>query len=68
MSNTQDVAAGCPRCGGAMAEKLVWNALSRYDNTTYVCSPCGQHEALWNYTHPGQPMPNLSVNLAGADL
>jgi DNA-directed RNA polymerase subunit RPC12/RpoP len=41
--------AACPRCGN----KRLWkgkdkalNALSRRDNKTYVCSPCGQEEAL----------------------
>lgn len=34
----------CPRCGSEMSESV--NALSRHDNTTYVCSPCGTSEAI----------------------
>ena len=33
----------CPACGGEMNHPFV--ALSRRDNTTSVCSECGQREA-----------------------
>jgi predicted RNA-binding Zn-ribbon protein involved in translation (DUF1610 family) len=37
----------CPRCGKKrLHPSLVMNALSRRDNTTYICSPCGSHEAI----------------------
>lgn len=37
----------CPRCGQeTLNPKLVHNALSRKDNQTYICSPCGQAEAI----------------------
>lgn len=40
----------CPRCGGGIpndAQRGAYpGALSRYDNVTYVCSDCGQDEAL----------------------
>lgn len=33
----------CPRCGGPI---LVGPALSRRDNATLICGPCGTDEAL----------------------
>lgn len=40
----------CPRCAGGIpndAQKGEYpGALSRYDNETYVCSECGQVEAM----------------------
>lgn len=37
----------CPRCGeDTMDENQVMNALSRRDNHTYICSPCGTQEAF----------------------
>ena len=37
----------CPRCGeDTMDENTVMNALSRRDNRTYICSPCGTKEAF----------------------
>ena len=43
----------CPRCGGAVpnaaAPGKYPGALSRYDNETYICSGCGQAEAMWQY-------------------
>lgn len=35
----------CPRCGGSLPDPKV-AALSRQDNKTKVCSPCGVQEAL----------------------
>lgn len=39
----------CPRCGARVldiSENSPHVAISRKDNKTYVCSPCGQDEAL----------------------
>ena len=37
----------CPRCGeDSMDDREVMNALSRRDNHTYICSPCGTQEAF----------------------
>lgn len=39
----------CPRCGRPLVgTDETRPALSRYDNTTYVCSSCGIDEAMWN--------------------
>lgn len=35
----------CPRCGGPMREKAIYNCLSRRA-IVYVCEPCGMHEAV----------------------
>jgi predicted RNA-binding Zn-ribbon protein involved in translation (DUF1610 family) len=47
----------CPRCGEntLRTDRPVMNALSRKDNKTYVCSPCGTSEALENF-YGGEPM------------
>lgn len=46
----------CPRCGQETlrTDRVVMNALSRKDNKTYVCSPCGTDEALENF-YGGEP-------------
>jgi predicted RNA-binding Zn-ribbon protein involved in translation (DUF1610 family) len=37
----------CPRCGKDRLHPIpMMNALSRRDNKTYICSPCGSHEAV----------------------
>ena len=40
----------CPRCGGNVPNSIdvgrYPGALSRWDNTTYICSECGQQEAM----------------------
>lgn len=38
----------CPRCGKPIEG---YPALSRVDNKTDICSPCGTLEALWNFQH-----------------
>jgi len=39
----------CPRCGEpGMNEDPALNALSRRDNKTYICSPCGNAEAIYD--------------------
>lgn len=41
----------CPRCGQPnMKEKLATNALSRTDNKTFICDPCGTAEAVEDFT------------------
>ena len=37
--------ATCPQCGRILDAHIAMNALSRYDNKTYICSPCGSREA-----------------------
>jgi len=40
----------CPRCeSNLMVPERAQNALSRKDNETYVCSPCGEDEALRDF-------------------
>lgn len=40
----------CPRCDVEdLHEVQAQNALSRSDNLSYVCSPCGEDEALLDY-------------------
>jgi predicted RNA-binding Zn-ribbon protein involved in translation (DUF1610 family) len=48
----------CPRCGQETlrTDRPVMNALSRTDNKTYVCSPCGTDEAMENFLG-GEPQP-----------
>lgn len=36
----------CPVCSGPLHERRAMNSLSRADNHTYICSRCGQREAL----------------------
>ncbi len=56
----------CPRnCGNPLNDDLVRNALSRVDNDTYVCSSCGVNEAMFNWSHPGQPLPSLEQPVWG---
>ena len=47
-----DEAGECPRCGKHrlwVGENRAFNALSRRDNKTYVCSPCGSDEAMQDF-------------------
>jgi hypothetical protein len=46
----------CPRCGEIIDG---YPALSRVDNKTNICSPCGMREALWDFAHrdTNDPMP-----------
>jgi len=40
----------CPSCGEFIMHPVkVMNALSRRDNNTYVCSPCGVKEAMEDF-------------------
>ena len=50
----------CPRCGDHFE---VFPALSRYDNATYICSPCGVTEALYNFAYPGEPLPPVHIGI-----
>lgn len=49
----------CPRCSRPLNPDLVMNALSRVDNTTYICSPCGMDEAMWDFVYPHIALPPL---------
>jgi len=37
----------CPRCGESITG---YPALSRRDNKTYICSKCGNEEAMMDFT------------------
>ena len=40
----------CPRCKmRTLRKENVLNALSRRDNTTYICSKCGEAEAMFDF-------------------
>jgi hypothetical protein len=41
----------CPRCGNALHEIKAWNALSRIDTKTVICSTCGNGEGLLSISH-----------------
>lgn len=44
----------CPRCKrNVLQREQAFNALSRKDNQTYVCSPCGEDEAVLDWL--GEP-------------
>tara|TARA_B100001029_G_scaffold72075_1_gene58851 strand:+ start:4859 stop:5416 length:558 start_codon:yes stop_codon:yes gene_type:complete len=43
----------CRRCGGPINPAQVLNALSRRDNKTYICSPCGMSEAFEDFIVAG---------------
>ena len=57
----------CPRCKKYMKRKAVWNARSRVDSRTLICSRCGSDEAMFNYTTPGVPLPPLDQTVFGSD-
>jgi len=44
--DTDDTDDQCPRCDGPMRSPLALNALSRSDNATYICGPCGNSEGI----------------------
>jgi hypothetical protein len=52
----------CPRCKGGIPSDTFRGqypgALSRLDNSTYICSSCGMNEAMWQHA-TGQPLPPL---------
>lgn len=45
-----DIDPDCPRCNERRIPRV--GALSRADNKTYICSPCGTHEALQQFANP----------------
>lgn len=47
----------CPRCGHIQEAKDRRRALSRTDNRTYVCSPCGTTEAFEQFA--GELVPKV---------
>lgn len=51
------VGPACPRCGDPIEG---YPALSRVDNATDICSPCGTREALWDWQHRGEQMPPVN--------
>jgi hypothetical protein len=54
----------CPRCETeALHPELAMNALSRKDNKTYVCSPCGRDEAIWDFQSLGMPHPEWPIRM-----
>lgn len=54
----------CPRCGTQLdVERPAMNSLSRVDNSTYICSPCGNLEAIYDYTNPGKDLPPLNQRI-----
>lgn len=58
----------CPRCGGGIPNNEQRGeypgALSRTDNDTYVCSQCGQDEAIETMVD-GEPMPQSEWKVNG---
>lgn len=50
----------CPRCAGGIPNDArrgeYPGALSRTDNVTYICSACGEHEAMEQFAF-GAPFP-----------
>ena len=39
----------CPRCkNNELDKEELRNCLSRMDNKTYICNPCGNDEAVFN--------------------
>lgn len=53
----------CPRCLGGIPNDeyrgAYPGALSRTDNRTYICSSCGEHEAIEDFTI-GSPLPQAT--------
>lgn len=48
----------CPRCEAVFD---CYPALSRVDNKTNICSPCGTREAFWDFHYRGEmPMPPVN--------
>ncbi|MAG72853.1 hypothetical protein CL620_00935 [archaeon] len=54
----------CPRCLEIMK---TYPALSRSDNSTYICSPCGTHEALEDFSGVGAIDKDLWPHIRRAD-
>ena len=52
----KEEALDCPRCGKELDQ---FPALSRVDNKTDICSPCGTEEALDDYF--GVPLQQFNV-------
>lgn len=59
MTAPDAVATVCPRCGATFDGPR--GAVSRVDNATKVCNPCGMAEAMWDWEHEGHvPLPPLT--------
>lgn len=48
----------CPVCGSEMGFEPVYDATSRADNSTHICSDCGVREAIADL-HPVEGMPRF---------
>lgn len=59
-----DYAGPCRRCGGGVPNDErageYPGALSRLDNQTYICSRCGEEEAMFNWHYPNHPLPPIN--------
>jgi hypothetical protein len=53
----------CPRCGTPLKGEPVNHALSRVDNSTRICSDCGNAEAVFNHFWPDQALPPLTEKI-----
>lgn len=51
----------CPRCKNPIEG---YPALSRVDNKTDICTPCGTKEAMWDFAHRGDHENMPPVNQA----
>lgn len=62
--STADTFCLCPRCGGPIPDAehpgQHIGALSRVDNVTEICSPCGRAEGVYNLDFPGQDLPPIN--------
>ena len=62
-SRLPDYAGPCSRCGEPVPSRenrgQYPGALSRFDNKTYICSQCGQDEALYQWT-TGSELPPVN--------
>jgi ribosomal protein S27AE len=53
----------CPRCGADLHPRVAMNSVSRVDNKTYICTGCGNVEALFNHFWPDKPLPPVTENM-----
>jgi RNA polymerase subunit RPABC4/transcription elongation factor Spt4 len=58
----------CPRCGVRFLPADYPGALSRADNETEICSPCGTIEAMQQWTTNGMLIPVTGWPTKDADL
>jgi hypothetical protein len=53
----------CPRCGTPLRGEPVMHSLSRVDNSTRICSECGNAEAIFDMLWPGRDMPPVDQRI-----